>query len=213
MRSERGSFLFVVSSIGIAACTAVLLAQSAKLSTTWTPPDSAPFDYAGKKVVALAFLDDMNLRMSAEEALAREITARGTQGIAAYRTIPREELKDREKARLWFEKTGVAGVVTVRIVDVDKYLKESNMLFVASYYQSFDAFYGTYWETVTPIGKPKETTDVVVETLLFDVAHGGKLLWGGVSETTNPKGVGPFITGLTKAVVDDLQKKGLVKKK
>lgn len=36
----------------------------------------------------------MSLRMSGEEALSRELTGRGMQGVATYRLMPHEELKD-----------------------------------------------------------------------------------------------------------------------
>src|SRR5215471_8096016 len=115
---NRNRRLTVVVSAS-ALCGAVLLAQSAKLVTSWAAPTTGPLSFAGKKVAALAMVSDMNVRMSAEEALAREITARGPQGVAAYRVIPKEELVDKDRAKAWFTRTGVAGVVTMRVVNVD----------------------------------------------------------------------------------------------
>ena len=43
---------------------------------------------AGKKVAAVVISHDESLRMSAEEALARELTSRGSSGIAAYPNDP-----------------------------------------------------------------------------------------------------------------------------
>ena len=59
---------------------------------------------AGKKVAAVMISHDESLRMSVEEAVARELTSRGSVGVAAYRTIPAELLQDPDKARAWFEK-------------------------------------------------------------------------------------------------------------
>ena len=125
-----------------------LLAASYTFTSTWKAPGTGPLNFAGKKVAALAITTDDGLRMSAEEALAREITARGPQGVAAYRLIPREELTD---------------------------------------------------------------TILAVETLLYNVAD-AKLLWAGVSETTNPKDVGTFMKGLAATIVKELQKQGLARK-
>ena len=88
------------------ACGIALAAADHKFTTTWKAPGAAPFNFAGKKVAALVMTTDEGLRMSAEEALAREITARGPKGIAAYRVIPREELTDKVKVKGWFERQG-----------------------------------------------------------------------------------------------------------
>ena len=58
--------------------------------------------------------------MSAEESLANEITARGPIGVASYRIVPREELTDKDRAKVWFEKAGVQGLVVMRLVETDK---------------------------------------------------------------------------------------------
>jgi hypothetical protein len=52
---------------------------------------------------------------------------------------------------------------------------------------------------------------LAVETLLFNVPE-NKLLWAGVTETTNPEGVGPYVKGLANALVKELEKEGLAKK-
>lgn len=58
--------------------------------------------------------------MSAEEALAREITARGPVGVASYRLVPREEFTDKDRVKLWFEKANIEGAVVLRLVATDK---------------------------------------------------------------------------------------------
>src|SRR5262249_12679054 len=162
-------------------------------------------NFAGKKVVALALVSDMNVKMSAEEALAREITARGPQGVAAYRTIPKEELADKDRAQAWLAKTGTAGVVVVRLVNVSGQPEYPSVVFGASYYQSFSSFYEYGTATIVPIGSPKEKATYAIETLLYDIGNGGKLLWAGMSETTDPKNIQTFVQGLAKAVAADLE--------
>ena len=78
--------------------TVVLAAP--KFTSTWKAPEAARTSFAGTKVAALVISGDENLRMSAEEALARELAAIGMKDVvAAYRLIPREELQDATKAR------------------------------------------------------------------------------------------------------------------
>ena len=97
------------------------MAASVTLTSTWKAPGETSAGFAGKKVIALVFTTDDSLRMSAEEALAREITARGPQGVAAYRTIPRELLTDKDKAKDWFEHSGNVGVVALRLVGQEEH--------------------------------------------------------------------------------------------
>jgi hypothetical protein len=147
--------------------------------------------------------------MSAEEAIAREVTARGPVGVAAYRMIPREELEDADKAHAWFERSGVAGVIVMRVVSLDTETVHSQVMWTTTYYQSFSSYYETGWGTMTPIGSPRENTILSVETLLFDVAK-NELVWAGVTQTKNPDDVQSYISGLVDAIVTELQREGLV---
>lgn len=194
----------------VAVCSVAVAAQSHRLRSTWKAPGIEPLNFGGQKVAAVVISSDDSLRISAEEALTREITARGPEGIAAYRVIPRELIEDATKTQAWFEQAGVSGVVTMRVVSVEKETKYSSVAWTSSYYRSFSDYYMTSWQTVTPISR-REDTIVAVETLLYDVAE-GKLLWASVSESTNPKQVGTFIEGLVNAVVEELQNQGLVRR-
>ena len=189
----------------------VLAAQSYTFTSTWTAPWDGPLDFAGKRIGAVVISADESLRMSGEEALARAITAHGPEGVAAYRVIPREELEDPAKAQAWFERTGIAGVATMRLVSVEKEKVYSSVAWTTSYYQNFANYYGTGWQTVTLIGSAREDTIVAVETMLYEVTD-GKLLWASVSESTNPRQVGTFIEGLVDAVVEQLQGRGLIRR-
>src|ERR1700704_3515421 len=99
--TTRSGAVRTVACVMATACGIALAAADHKLTSTWKAPGAAPFNFAGKKVAALVMTTDEGLRMSAEEALAREITARGPKGVAAYRVIPREELTDKAKAKGW----------------------------------------------------------------------------------------------------------------
>ena len=185
------------------------LAQSYAFRSSWKAQDIQKLDMAGKRVVAVVISSDESLRMSAEEALARELNSRGFVGVAGYRSIPAELLQDGDKALAWFEKTGVSGVVVLRLLGVDKERVSSSVVWTSVSYQSFNNYYATAWQTVTPIGRGREITNIAVETLLFDVAKGG-LVWGGVTETSDVKNVQAYVAGLAGAVSQELQRVGLV---
>src|SRR5205085_4563551 len=96
--------------------TAGVAAASNRFLSTWTNPVAAPLNFAGRKVATVVIVDDDSLRMSAEEALAREITARGPIGVASYRLVPREEFIDKDRVKVWFEKANIEGAVVLRLV-------------------------------------------------------------------------------------------------
>lgn len=195
--------------VALACCAGVASAQT--LRSTWKAPEVGPLDFAGRKVAALVITDDTDLRMSAESALAREITARGPQGVAAYTLIPREELTDPASAKAWFGRRAVEGVVAMRIVGVETATVYSAVVWSSGYYGNFWDYYGNGWATVTPIGKGRQETTLAVETLLYRVSD-ARLLWASVSETTNPKDAGTFMKGLVNVVAKELEKQGLRRK-
>ena len=77
---------------------------------------------------------------------------------------------------------------------------------------NFYDYYGSSWATVSPIGTGHIETTLTVETLFYRVSD-AKLLWAGVSETTDPKDPTSFMKDLTKVVVKALEKEGLTRKR
>jgi hypothetical protein len=199
-----------IASIVILVCGVGLTAQSYEFKSTWKLQGAEKLDMAGKKVTAVLISRDDSLRMSVEEAVARELTARGKVGVAAYRSIPAELLEDPDKARGWFERTGVSAVIVMRVLSVDKEKVASAVVWSTMYYQDFNNYYATGWGNAIPI-RTRDVTTIAVETLLFEVAS-GKLIWGSVTESTNPKNVQTYIAGLADEIGKQLQREGVVPK-
>lgn len=200
----------LVTAVTIALAAGAVV-HGAKFKSTWKAPDVERLNFAGKKVAAVVIGGDENLQVSAEEELARQLTSRGAQGVAAYRMVPREEMRDKDKVRGWFERAGVAGIVVMRIVSADKEVTYTPDVWLTTTYANPWDYYAYGWST--PIGgvQRREETVVTIETLLFDL-QGGKLVWAGVSEKTNPKGEQKVVKELVEAVVSELRKEGLVPK-
>lgn len=195
----------------LALVALVALAQSNDFVSTWKAPGTGATSFAGRKVAAVLIVDDHGLRVSAEEALASEISARGPVGVPAYRVIPKEELANKESAKGWFERAGVQGLVVLRLVETEKEKVYSSMVWSSGYYGNAWDYWGHGWATAYPIGKGREETTITVETLVFDLTKGAPL-WAGVSRTTDPKNVQSYIKRLTSDVVKRLEKDGLIAK-
>jgi hypothetical protein len=184
------------------------LAAAPKFLAVWKSPDLTRLDFKGKTVAALVITDDLTLEMSGEEALVRELTARGVNAIPTYRIVPRPELKNAEKAKGWFEQRGVQGVVVLR-PEGKRVEHSSPVMFTSGYYQSFWGYYGYGWENVYVSGPTRENTFVTVEVLIYDVT-GNKLAWAGTSETKDPKNLQQFVADLVKEAAKEMKKMKIV---
>ena len=187
-----------------------LLSAAPKFTSAWRSPDAGSVSFAGKKVAALVISQDDSLRMAGEEALVRELTARGLQSVATYRIAPKEELQSADRAKGWFEKANVDGVVAMRPVSKDKRTTYNPGIWVNPYYSTFWGYYGYGWGSVYIPGSVERDTIVVVETTIYSVSR-NQLLWAAVSETKNPKTLQRFVEDLVKESVKELHKQGLAR--
>ena len=207
------SHVSIVTAAAALSMSAVLVAGP-KFVSTWKAPDAAGVSFSGKKVAALIMSDDLNLRMSGEEALVRELAAVGVPGgVASYRIVPKEELRDPDKAKGWYERAGVEGVVAMRLVRSDKQTVWTPSMWVTSSYSTLWGYYGYGWTSVSEVGgTTRVDTTVVIENLIFSVPL-NKLLWAGVTETTNPKNAAAAIKDIVTESVKEMTKEGLIRRK
>jgi hypothetical protein len=148
--------------------------------------------------------------VAGEESLVRELTARGLQAVATYRIAPKEELQSADRAKGWFEKANVEGVVVMRPVSKEKSTTYNPGTWMNPYYGTLWGYYGYGWGSLYIPGSYSQDTIVVVETTIYSVPK-DKLLWAGVSETKNPKDLRRFVEDLVKESVKELHKQGLAK--
>jgi hypothetical protein len=197
----------------LAVAVVAVVDAKPKFTSTWKSPAAEAMGYAGKKVVGLIVSPDMSLRMSAEEALAQQLTAKGVQGVAAYRLIPQEEIRDPERVKGWFQRAGAAGVVIMRLVDLSKDTQPSAVVWSSgSYYDSLWSYYPYVWGATINISPARTEVKVVVETLLFDIER-SRLLWAGTSESTNPEGAQTLVKELVDGAAEQMKKDGLIRRK
>jgi hypothetical protein len=187
------------------------LAAKTKFQSVWKSPDAASVSFAGQKVAALVIDKDDSLRVAGEEALVRELNARGMQGVASYRMVPKEALQSADKARVWFEKAGVQGVVAFRVVNDQRRTTYVPSTWTNTYYTSLWGYYGYGWGAVYDPGYVRDERVISLETLIFSVPKNA-LVWAGLSETENPKDGQKVVAEVVKEAVNEMRKQGLLKK-
>jgi hypothetical protein len=205
MRSRSAALLAVVILLGASV-------SAASFKAVWKSPELREAkDNGPRKIVALIVSDDMDLRISAEEALARELNERGAEGVAAYRLIPAEELREKGKAQPWFDRAAADAVVVMRLVSSKEETVYTPVFWTTSYYGSFWDYYGYAWQSVYAPGYLDTDRIWTVETLIYRVSN-GHLLWASVSEKTNPKDLRQLVHNLVKDIGKELRKEGIVPK-
>jgi hypothetical protein len=195
----------------IALFTLVLggsLAAKTTFSSVWKAPNAASVTFKGRKVAALVIDSDQSLRVSGEEALVRELSALGLESVATYRLVPKEELQSADRAKGWFERAQVGGVVAFRAINDDRRREYQPATWTTTYYQTFWGYYGNSWSAVYVPGYVRSDRFVSLETVIFDVPANA-LIWAGMSTTENPKNGQAVVTEVVKQAVKEMQKQGL----
>lgn len=185
--------------------------SSTTFVSTWRSPEARPLRLSGKKVAAVVISRNGIFRHRGEEALAKEITARGAQGVPAYTVLNNEDVSNQEDARAKFEKLGFSGVVVIRIVGREtQYSYEPAVVWSRPHYHHFwGGYWGWGWNMVGEPGYLTVDKIVKVETLVYSLEQ-DQLVWAGVSRTVDPQQVDAFIGELAEAVSDQMAKDGLL---
>lgn len=184
---------------------------------SWKDPDAQPMHLKGAKVVAVVMMQDPKARRRAEDALAREITKLGAQGVPMYKLSPDEvNPKDGEsKTRALVEAAGAKGLVVMRPVDVNHRTVQTSTPSPSDTYGGYwGGYYGIGWNEPWLSGTeftPDVQTDLVVtvESFVFSLPQ-NKLVWTGTSETVNPKNAEKFVRTLATETAKELKRLGLI---
>jgi hypothetical protein len=194
----------VVGTVSLVACA------STGLVSSWKAPDAQPLKGEGSKVATVVMTKNEAARRAAEDALAREITARGGQGVPMYSILPGSN-ENEAAAKSALEKAGINAVVVLRPVGKDKEIVSTPTMYAGPYYGGYwGGYYGYGWGGAWGGGADIRTNTIVtVETLVYSMKQ-NKLVWGGQTQTTNPSKVDAFVKEIADTVAKEMKKQGLI---
>lgn len=192
-----------------AGCAATGFVSSSK------SPTAQPLNLLDAKVAAVVVMEDQSRRRSAENALAKEISAQGAVGVPMYSIHADSTPTDEPAVRSALTRAQVRGLVVMRPVSIEL---DATVTPVNSsepmYREYWGAYYGTAWGT--PYGTAQVTggdlipkTTVIVETLVYSMQQ-NQLVWSGQSRHVNPSELESSIRELAKATARELRKQGLI---
>ncbi len=177
---------------------------STKMTKAWVYPERGPLQF--ESVMALVLVQDSLIRRNGEDVLVEEI--RQADAVASYTLLPESDLADEDKVRAAVVKSGVEAIIVMRPMydeQETRYVPGS----YPTYYNSFYGYYGWAYPVVYSPGYFKQDRLVGIETNIYDTAD-GKLVWSGMSETTNPKNTRKTIADTAKAVRSAMKKHGFI---
>ena len=196
------------SVLGLVALVTLSGCATQALVSSWKAPDASPFQLKGEKVAAIVMTTDLPTRRAGEDALARQLSLHGVEGVPMY-TLLSDPDPDEAKARAAAEQADVVGVVVIRPVRIDKELSSRPATYAGPMY---GGFWGGYWGSAWASGGEIRTSTIVtVETLVYGLRE-NKLLWGGQSKTTNPRNLDRLIEDTAAQVAGELVRLGLIPK-
>jgi hypothetical protein len=177
---------------------------STKMVKNWVYPETGPLHF--EKVMALVLVQDPFVRREGEDEMVRQI--RKAQAVASYTVLPDKELESEENVRRAVASSGVDGIVVMRPVYDQQEVTYVSGSYPTPYY-SFWGYYGWAYPVVYSPGYYRSDRLVGVEVNVYDASN-GKLVWSGLSQTTNPKDVKKTVAATAKAVRKAMRKYGFI---
>lgn len=177
---------------------------STKMVKNWVYPETGALKF--EKVMALVLVQDTFVRRAGEDEMVRLI--KQAEGVAAYTVLPDRGLENESLVRKAVVDSGVDGIVVMRPV----YDRQEVSYVSGGYpgtYNSFYGYYGWAYQISYAPGYYRSDRFVGVETNIYDVKT-EKLVWSGVSQTTNPKDVKKVVAETARAVRKVMKKYGFL---
>jgi hypothetical protein len=193
-----------VSMAAVLACgLAANASAGTKMVKTWSEPDLGPLRFQKVLVLVIAPHDS---QMQFGEAVLVSLMKR-TQGISAHAVLPKDDAKDEQKMRAYVAKEAFDGAVTLRLMASSQATTATSG--IVPLYTGFWNYYGYAWPMVSDIGYVHTERLFYMETLVYSLKD-DKVVWSGISKTTDPKNARQLVEDVAAAVGKDLKKRKLI---
>jgi hypothetical protein len=171
--------------------------------STWMDPSVPSISLAGRPVAAFAIGIFDPLRRTAEDALVRELTARGVRAVAGSALLPKPDARYPETARSKLQHAGIEATVALRIT-----ARHQPAVFLPL------RFWG-HWDVDAPLSASepdyiRADTVVWIEVRVHSIVD-DKVLWVGESVRTNGITVRAFVEQLAAHAAEGVQNAGLLR--
>jgi hypothetical protein len=194
------NFMLAVAAAVVAL--AVVGCASTRITDSWSDPafTGGPF----KRVMVMAVTHNGSARRSFEDIFAAKLRATGIEAVPSYTRLTQDGPVDEQAMNAAVRAAGADGLLMVRLLRVDRQTRVETMYTP----MTFPTYYGFYsaWMAYPEVYQYDIAT---AEVNLFDVRT-NKLVWGGTTETFDPKSVTQESAGFANVIINALAKRGLV---
>jgi len=203
--------LFLPISIVLLASFGVSCGTKTRVSSQWLSPD-----YQGgpmHKILVVGVSETSLGRRTYEDRFAGALRDGGADAVSSYQVLPTNDRLTKEQLEGVVRRDGFDGVIVTRLLEVAEettYVPPSTHV-VPSYGYGYYGYYGRNYDVVHSPGYTRTTEVVRVETRLWNAAD-SQLAWGITSETFDPTSTDDAIASVTKKLVQQLSKDGLLAK-
>ncbi len=187
---------------GLGGCAATTF------TSTWKAPEEQTLHPAGATIAAVFISADEHRRHVAEDALAKDLDARGAHGVPGYTLLPDDHPGDAAATFARLKASGVNEVVVMRVVDAHARPLVQEITAPGAVIGGGNAP-NRYVGRFESGGKPEFDTLVWVETLVYS-SHREEVVWSGTSRTVNPKDVESLVHEVASATAKELVRQGLL---
>ena len=200
--------------ITLVAAMVLTACASTSFEYSWKDPSATPLQIEGSKVAAIAMMESPASRRAAEDALVRELNARGAEGVPMYTIMPGASPGNEAEVREALNNMGFAGAVVLRPVETRTEIVSSpqSIFLGPNYFRLWDGYYSFGWHDPWRFGVAADVRTrriVSVEVLVYSLRQ-NRLVWGGQTSTADPATVERLVETTAKRVVTELKRQGLL---
>lgn len=186
--------------------------SSTTIKTAWK---EAGYQKPLNKVMVLGLAKDQVIRRLFEDTLTARLRERGVDAVASAPLIPAVK-PDAKTIEAVLRKKGFDALLVTRLVSMDKETQYIPPTAYPAYTPRYTTFHGYYDYASPMVYEPGYMVDVTIaslETNLYDVHEGDKLVWSIVSESFNPHQTNKAVEELATVLVKKLDEDGLLPRK
>lgn len=197
---------YIFGMLAISSCS------STKITSTWREPNKEISLNKLNKVLVVALFQNETSRRKAEDQMVSYFYGKG---VASYNYLDKNiSTKNENAIREKIKDDGFDGAVTMRLLDVDKedVYSRGNISMYPSYYRNFSGYYFRNWGYFSDPGYYSTTKTYTVETNVFSIKE-DKIIWSGITKTTDPSGVTKMTDEIGKVVFNEMVKEGFISDK
>jgi hypothetical protein len=188
----------------IAGLTLAACAASTTLEQTWTTPTVANQPPL-QKVVTVFSSDNVTIRRSGEDQLARDLRAKGVDAMPSYAVLRESEKPESDAVKSKLLAMGYDGIVTMRIVERYQELEYMPSSFGGYWGYGYPYFY--YSPGFYSPGYAYTETVVRVETNAYSLRT-NQLVWSGLTKTRGDE-ADKLIDDTSRVIARQLTRRGL----